>query len=247
MTTQRLILDVLWEATSSPSITLDLARNSGLLSWLHQLATSPAISSEEIHVVCSKLLLRTLRSARASRSGKWFIADIPQRHIGTIAIALLKSSIADEPSDTESAVVSIRKLLFVLQLLHELALHFGENHLSNPLMERIISHLRSCEGYLTTTNVPSHFQRLDMLKTAKQEIDMRAKNSGSTDQDTLYSLYQLSIFYLLELQVHRINHAQVHTSAGDKDAFKYLAARAIPLGFGEKASEWMTQCINLLP
>ncbi|KAI9288533.1 ribosome 60S biogenesis N-terminal-domain-containing protein [Umbelopsis sp. AD052] len=247
MTTQRLILDVLWEATSSPSITLDLARNSGLLSWLHQLATSPAISSEEIHVVCSKLLLRTLRSARASRSGRWFIADIPQRHIGTIAIALLKSSIADEPSDTESAVVSIRKVLFVLQLLHELALHFGENHLTNLLMERIISHLRSCEGYLTATKVPSHFQRLDMLKTAKQEIDMRAKHSGSTDQDTLYSLYQLSIFYLLELQIHRINHAQVQMSVGDKDTFKYLAARAIPLGFGEKASDWMTQCINSLP
>lgn len=247
MTTQRLILDVLWEATSSPSITLDLARNSGLLSWLHQLATSPAISSEEIHVVCSKLLLRTLRSARASRSGKWFIADIPQRHIGTIAIALLKSSIADEPSDTESAVVSIRKVLFVLQLLYELALHFGENHLTNLLMERIISHLRSCEEYLTATSVPTHLQRLEMLKTAKQEIDMRAKHSGSTDQDTLYSLYQLSIFYLLELQVHRIHHAQVQTSTGDKDAFKFLAARAIPLGFGEKASEWMTQCVNLLP
>ncbi|KAH8551242.1 hypothetical protein BGW37DRAFT_54733 [Umbelopsis sp. PMI_123] len=247
MATQRLVLDVLWEATNSPSITLDLSRNGSLLSWLHQLALSSTINNEEVHVVCSKLLLRILRATQASSSGKWFISDIPQKHIGAIAIALLKSSVAEEPSDMESAVMSARKMVFVLQLLHELALRFGENHISSLLLERIISHVRSCEGYLNATTVPSLTQRMELLTTAQQEIDMRSKQTGSTDQDTMYRLYQLSIFYLLELQLHRINHIQAQTSASDKNAFKFLAARAIPLGFGEKVSEWMIQCINLLP
>lgn len=246
-TSQRLVLDVIWMATDSSQITIDLVRNGSLLSWLHQLAASSASNNDEIHTLCSKLLLRIMRSAQVGAGGKRWLTGVPQNHIGTIATTLLKSGLAEEPSDLESSIGNARKTVLVLQVLHGIAMKFDENYLHTQLIQQILSHLRACEEYLKEGTAPSHLQRIELIRLASYDTDIRYSNMMPTDQAALYSLYQLAVYYMMELQIHRIHRSNLFTSKEDKEAFRFIAARTIALGFGDQVTNWMLACINSLP
>jgi hypothetical protein len=52
---------------------------------------------------------------------------------------------------------------------------------------------------------------------------------------------------MMELQIHRIHRSNLSTSKEDKEAFRFIAARTIALGFGDQVTNWMLACINSLP
>ncbi|KAM3582548.1 hypothetical protein VKS41_005193 [Umbelopsis sp. WA50703] len=245
--TKRLILNIFWRATESPSITLDLARNSGFLSWLHQLAAS-ASDNEDIHLVCSKLLLKILRSLPSTSHGKRWIRGVPQQQIAAIATTLLRSIETGTASDTSSALLLCRKIMLILQIYHNIALSFGDNHLQIQLIKLIIMLLNSCEGYLTPIESPNLLGRDYLLEFAKQESINRSVDFSSDDRMTFLMVYQLTIHYLLELHLHKMKFMESANTLNEdnKEIFRFLQARSIPLGIGHQTNEWMISCINSL-
>jgi hypothetical protein len=245
--TKRLILNIFWRATESPSITLDLARNSGFLSWLHQLAAS-ASDNEDIHLVCSKLLLKILRSLPSTSHGKRWIRGVPQQQIAAIATTLLRSIETGTASDTSSALLLCRKIMLILQIYHNIALSFGDNHLQIQFIKLIIMLLNSCEGYLTPIESPNLLGRDYLLEFAKQEAINRSVDFSSDDRMTFLMVYQLTIHYLLELHLHKMKFMESANTLNEdnKEIFRFLQARSIPLGIGHQTNEWMISCINSL-
>lgn len=176
------------------------------------------------------------------------MTDVPQQQIAAIATTLLRSIEIEAASDTSSALLLCRKVMLLLQIYHKIALNFGDNHLQIQLMRLIIKLLNSCEVYLAPIELPISTSRDTLLQIAKQEAAARTVDFSSDDRVTFLSVYQLTIHYLSELHLHKMKFSEnanlLHED--NKEIFRFLQARSIPLGIGHQTNEWMISCINSL-
>jgi hypothetical protein len=108
--------------------------------------------------------------------------------------------------------------------------------------------LNSCEGYLTPIESPNLLGRDYLLEFAKQESINRSVDFSSDDRMTFLMVYQLTIHYLLELHLHKMKFMESANTLNEdnKEIFRFLQARSIPLGIGHQTNEWMISCINSL-
>lgn len=176
------------------------------------------------------------------------MTGVPHQQIAAIATTLLRSIETEAASDTSSALLLCRKVMLLLQTYYRIALNFGDNHLQIQPMRIIMKLLHSCEGYLAPVELPISTSRDTLLEFAKQEATARTVDFSSEDRAAFLSVYQLIIHYLLELHLHRMKFSETASLLHDdnKEIFRFLQARSIPLGIGHQTNEWMISCINSL-
>ncbi|KAG0336694.1 hypothetical protein BG000_006256 [Podila horticola] len=149
---KKIVIEILFNASSIPKVSLQMITQSAFLSWLHTLSSmSPMSSENEFSLAPSRLLLRFIQSC-PKESIKW-MNGIWMNQVAGIATTLLRelSVVKVTATNLTWALTVLESILEIFSFVEASSLSASGSFFSASHTQRFLQFLAACEQVMVVT------------------------------------------------------------------------------------------------
>ncbi|KAF8934535.1 hypothetical protein BGZ52_004134 [Haplosporangium bisporale] len=180
---KKIVIEILFNASSIPKVSLQMITQSAFLSWLHTLSSMSAMSSEnEFSLVPSRLLLRFVQSC-PKESIKW-MNGVWMNQVAGIATTLLRelSVVKVTATNLTWALTSLESILEIFSFIEaSSALSSTGSFFTASHTQRFLQFLTACELVMVVTQDQCPVQIPESIAWLAAAEELSPKRSDPLD------------------------------------------------------------------